>query len=262
MRTVLLTASLVLTLAVVPSHAAPRFPLGTYAGNPDGTTPANEAVFEAQFNSFVAGMGTRPTLMNAYADYTQDPSLWGQNAQWTAWSWSISPVVGTGVVPVVGVPLGVNWSWNDGGAFFRAIAGGTYDADYAAVIDGWSQYGYKSLYLRIGYEMNSTGVPWYAGSDSALNAEWIAAFDHVAAVMRAEAALDGVTVSIVWNPVSQNWTAMDVSTLYPGNANVDVVAVDVYSPVYPRDLTDWSQPCCVQAQSLQAWFKSNVNRQH
>src|ERR1700761_8778470 len=128
------------------------FPLGFYGGNPDGNSATNEATFQTQYNSFVQAMGgARPQFMNAFVDFSQDPSNWGANMSWTAWSWAqsgnsyVGP--GSGTTPIVGVPMySTSGGWPGSGgedpdAFYQQIASGQYDADYKSLVDAWSQQG-------------------------------------------------------------------------------------------------------------------------
>ena len=255
--TALTAASLLFSASAM---AAPPFPLGTYAGNPDGNSAANEQQFEKQFDGFVAAMG-KPGFMNAFVDFTQDPSQWPSNASWTAWSWAMSPVVGHSVTPVIGVPMASNaGGWGNAGLFFQAISAGTYDADYKGVVDAWVGQGYKTMYMRLGYEMNGTFMAWYAGSDPTTNGEWVAAFQHLSTILRAEAQKDGASLSIVWNPNEENWTSMSVANLYPGDSYVDVIAVDAYNVLYPLDLTDWKNGG--EDLNVTSWMGVPANRRH
>jgi hypothetical protein len=76
----------------VAARAATPFPLGVYVGNPDGTTPAYEALFEKNFASFALAMGATPKLITTYVDYRQQVASWPSNAAWQAWSNQKSPI--------------------------------------------------------------------------------------------------------------------------------------------------------------------------
>jgi len=244
--------------------ATTEFPLGVYAGNPNGNDPVAEAAFETQFDSFVSTMGAPPQFMDAFTDYTQDPSEWPSNAGWTAWSWSLSPDA-RDLTPVIGVPMGDSTSWADPDQFFEAIVAGTYDADYKGIVDGWASEGFSTLYLRLGYEMNVSGYqPWYMGDSASSIAEWVAAFRHLSTLLKAEGAHDGVDVKIVWNPVASSLSesSQQVLSAYPGNQYVDVIGTDMYSPVAPLDLYDWADNNGMTDSSLSQWFSNPLNRVH
>lgn len=249
---------------------SPAFALGTFVGNPNGSDANANASFEASFDAFVAAMGgARPQFMNAFTDFTQDPSQWDGNAGWTAWSWGLtgSSYVGSGagVVPVIGVPLSSNaGGWSNVDTFFKAIIAGTYDSVYAGIVNAWAGQGYKTLQARIGYEFNGQFMPW-APDNSAqptVTADFIAAWQRVASVLHAAGAADGVTVQTVWNPALLNYDRTSPTALYPGDAAVDIVSADVYSPAYPNDLTDWSTGGVSSSANLAAWAAIAANQEH
>ncbi len=267
-------ARLVLAAAAAAglTHAAaagqPPFPIGVYAGNPDGSDPSAEATFEARFNSFVATMGTAPATMNAFVDFTQPVADWAGNAGWTAWSWTQSAVVGHAVTPVIGIPMSDNQHWygnpkgSTNGDFFRQIVAGAYDSAYQGIVDAWVNAGFATMYLRLGYEMDGTFMPWFMGADTATQADWVAAFSHLSTLMRARAAADGATAYAVWNPNDQGWTARRVSPVYPGDQYVDVISSDAYSPLYPDSLYDWAAGNGTYNSTIQQWWSHGANMRH
>ena len=249
--------------------ASTRLPIGVYVGNPNGNDPAAEAAFEAAFNGFVSTMGgIRPATMNAFTDFGQDPGQWAGNAGWTAWSWAKSPVVGTAITPVIGIPMSDSRHWAGNAAgwtnddFFKGIIGGAYDADYKGVVDAWAKAGFKTMELRLGYEMDGGFMPWYMGDDAATQGDWVAAFQHLSVLMRAEAKADGATAKIVWNPADINYSRQPVQAAYPGDVYVDVISADAYSPLYPKGLYDWHKNDGTVAANIQQWWADPVNREH
>ena len=248
---------------------ASKFVVGGYFGNPNGSDAVAEAAFELNLSNFEATMGgTKPTTMNAFTDYSQNPSTWAANASWTAWSWTQSPVVQTSITPVIGVAMSddAHWAGNAAGStnddFFKGIINGTYDGDYKGVVDSWVKAGFQTIDLRLGYEMNGSFMPWYMGNDPGTQADWVTAFQHLSTLMRNEAASLGATAKIVWNPADINWTSQSVQAAYPGNAYVDVISVDVYSPLYPLDLYDWSKNDGTVDKTIQQWWADPLNRDH
>ena len=246
-----------------------RFPIGVYVGNPNGNDSAAETSFDADFNTFVSGMGgVTLTSMNAFTDFSQDPSQWASNAGWTAWSWAKSPVVGTSITPVIGIPMSDNNHWAGNGAgwtnddFFKQIINGTYDANYKGIVDAWANAGFKTLELRLGYEMDGGYMPWYMGDDAGTQGGWVAAFQHLSVMMRGEATADSASAKIVWNPADINYTNLSVQAAYPGDAYVDVISADAYSPLYPKGLYDWSKNDGTVDTSIQQWWADPVNREH
>ncbi len=249
------------------------YPLGAYVGNPDGSNANAQAAFEAQYSAFVHDMGgARPQYMNAFTDFTQTPSAWGANAGWTAWSWAqtgnayVGP--GSGTIPVVGLPLASNaGGWSNADTFYQRIIAGDYDADYKAIVNGWASTGYTTVQFRLGYEFNTSLMPWSPSNSTSAtaNADFVAAFRHVADLIHAAGAADGITAQVVWNPADVNWSAPPTA-LYPGNQYVDIIGTDAYSPAYPNDLTTWSSPSTAtagpQAANQSDWAAATVDLEH
>lgn len=250
------------------------FPLGVYVGNPNGNDPTAEAAFQSQYNAFVKDMGgARPQFMDTFTDFSQDPSQWGANASWDAWSWAMSGNdyvgPGSGTVPVVGVPLASNdGGWGNVDTFYQQIIAGDYDADYKAIVDAWATNGYKTVQFRVGYEFNGNFMAWGPGNSSSptVDADFISAFQHVANLIHQEGAADGITAQVVWNPADINWDSVAPTQLYPGNQYVDIISTDAYSPAYPLDLTTWSSATAStpgpQAASPSAWAASTTDLEH
>lgn len=235
------------------------FPLGVMAGGPNGSDPAAQARFEAQFTSFTQLMGATPQFMDGFIDGRQAVTSWASNASWTAWSWAQSPLART-MTPVIGLPMATEADRGHPGAIYKAFAAGQYDDALRGIVTAWAEQGFKTLYFRPGYEMNVPQMAWYAGDDAQTRADWVAAFRHIADVLHTA---PGANVKVIWNPNVQSWNGtMDVKTLYPGDSYVDVVGADVYSPVYPRDYYDWTRNDGTADPSFAAWVADPVNRAH
>jgi hypothetical protein len=223
----------------VAARAATPFPLGVYVGNPDGTTPAYEALFEKNFASFALAMGATPKLITTYVDYRQQVASWPSNAAWQAWSNQKSPIARQ-LTPVIGFPMATIAA----GALtpdqqFQAFAAGTYDTAIQGVVQAWVSNGFTRLVFRLGWEMNITG-PTYAGSSAQSQADWVAAFAHISTVIRQTAKAAGAVTWIVWNPNVTNYTnANAIANLYPGDQYVDIVGIDMYGGMYPYSDTSW-----------------------
>ena len=245
------------------------FPLGAYVGNPNGNDAVAEKAFEGRFDAFVQAMGgARPLFMNAFTDFTQDPSAWAANASWSAWSWNQSgpkyAAASTGIVPVVGVPMASNaGGWANVDTFYKQIVAGTYDADYRGIVDSWAQAGFKTIQFRPGYEMDGNFMPWSPGNSSSptANADFVKAFQHIADLIHSEGASQKVTAQVVWNPADINYSNTSPAALYPGDSYVDIVSTDAYSPLYPNDTSDWSGNGTTQVGTA-AFAASAVDRAH
>ncbi len=260
------SASVACLLTAVPAalHAGTFPALGVYVGNPNGNDANAEASFEAAYNRFVAYMGQTPATMDVFVDYTQSISTWVNNAGWAAWSMaksapvkSLIPVVSVGLVDQPTGDPGGNWNRTAALGMMNAVASGTYDSVYTGIVNAYKSNGFTNIYLRIGWEMDGGWEPWYSTGDSGMAAAFVSAFQRVATVARGVA---GITVKTVWCPSVINWTAVDLTTTYPGDAYVDVVGPDLYSPCYPGELHDWSSG--VNVSSATIWAASTINREH
>src|SRR5271166_1298910 len=116
---------------------------------------------------------------------------------------------------------------------YQAFASGQYDSVLTGIVSAWAAQGFTTLVFRPGWEFNVPG-PTYVGDSAQSQADWVAAFQHIYAVLHAAAAADGVNVSVVWNPGVTNYSNAEATTnLYPGNRYVDAIGADMYADMYP-----------------------------
>ena len=235
-----------------------NFPLGTFVGNPGGHDAAQEQAFEQQYNAFVSAMGgARPLFMDSFVDYFQDPSSWAGSASYSAWTWTQSGSQfvgkGSGVTPVVGVPMASNAAGGSNvDTFYQQIIAGTYDSAYRGIVDAWAG-SYPTVQFRVGYEFNGNFNPWSPADSSNPNAQadFVAAFQHVAGLIHAESKNDGITGQVVWNPADLNNNVV-TANLYPGDSSVDIISSDAYSTLWPLGYVDWANGGNTQI-SAAAW---------
>ena len=254
--------------ATAPARAATApSVLGVYIGNPNGSSVSAEATYESNYRSFVSTMQNTPKLIDAYVDYTQPVTSWASNASWQAWS-NAQSVDAKNLTPVVGLPMASIASGSlSPDLQFQKFAMGYYDTAVQGVVKSWAQQGFKVLVIRVGWEMNLQG-PTYAGSDSQSQSDWVAAFRHIYTVLHAAAAANAVTVEVVWNPGATNYSYAEATTnLYPGDAFVDVIGVDIYSGMYPFSdggasptYYDWHTG--LEDTSVAQFIADPVNRMH
>ncbi|WP_419816731.1 glycosyl hydrolase [Glacieibacterium sp.] len=257
-------------LGAVQAHAAPPFPLGTYVGNAHGNDAVAMAKFKAAMDAHSAALGgAKSKFFNVFTDYNGDPSTWAASAGWAAWSSArsgddyVSP--GGGAVPVVGVPMAwPKMGFSNVEQFYIYTAAGSYDAVWAGIVDAWADNGYKIVDFRIAYEMNGNYMPWSPANASAPTklADFVKAFQRVADVIHAEARKKGITALVHWNPTAINWTPYPVTSIYPGDAYVDVISIDQYSPMYPLGYVDWTTGGNSETTDKVAWAAVAGNRQH
>jgi hypothetical protein len=247
------------------------FPLGVFVGNANSDDSGAEATFDASNEGFDSLMGTTPTFMNTYIDFTETPSNWLSNNGWAAASSEASPSW-KGVTPVIALPMGsTNADAPSAEQILENYADGSYDSMLQGMVQTWASDGFMTQYWRPGVEMNLSSTPGFVGSSASMQALWIAAFQHIYTTLHAAAAADGVNLKVIWNPGIANGSAAGnaTQTLYPGNQYVDVIGADVYSDAYPFSLYDWDKsgqeinsPNPVYDTSLQEWASDPINLEH
>jgi len=255
------TASGTATLAVAAAEASAAatsaaMPFGLYVGNPNGSDAGSMAWFQSQWDASVQQLGRTPRFFGTFTDYSQDWSQWPSNAGWFAWSFNQSKRV-AGMKPVIGIKLSTNAYWNRQADAFREIIDGKHDQVYRDVVAAWRDAGYSELRFRISYEFNGNFMPDNFGNTPEMLDLWRRAFARVADIMHA---VPGVKVLVVWNPANINWAGNSIADAYPGDRYVDVIASDIYSPLYPLSLRDWSGG--PDAATVADWSRNAANRIH
>jgi Glycosyl hydrolase family 26 len=128
----------------------------------------------------------------------------------------------------IGVPLLPD---NSDGATLADVASGKEDAAFTGMADAIKADGQGNSYLRIGWEPNEVDSPWsITGAAGMKTADYVAAFQHVATLMRT--IMPGVKIVYCGDyGIDGNMaiTGDPLGSLYPGDAYVDVIGVDVYS---------------------------------
>ena len=244
--------------------------LGAYFNDNPGRNDAGAMnAFKADYDAFTTLMGARPKFYNAYTDNGQGAAGLPASATWAAQSFAqtgdtyVGPNSGT--TPVVGVPMSdSSGQWGSVNNYYQQIISGSLDADYKGIVDAWAQSGYKATEFRLGYEFTGGAMPWSPenSSDPNAKADFVKAFQHLADIMHSEAAADGTTAKIVWNPLPRQGTSYDIRTLYPGDQYVDVISTDVYSGGVPNGLTDWATGGTTQDPDFATWASKPANYAH
>ena len=247
------------------------FPLGVFVGNPNLDDSGAEANFDASIKAFESLLGTQPTYMNSYIDFTKPISDWLDNTGFAAASFKASPTA-DGTIPTIGLPMASLAAGSPSAdQTYQNFAAGDYDSMLQSMVKTWADSGFKTQVWRPGVEMNLSSSPSYGGNTAGQQADWIAAFQHIYTTLHAAAAADGVNLKVVWNPATTNDSEAGnaTQTLYPGSQYVDVIGADVYSDVYPFSLYDWDKsgqqinaPNPVYDTSLQEWASDPVNLEH
>ncbi|MFN8195922.1 MAG: glycosyl hydrolase [Nocardioidaceae bacterium] len=122
------------------------------------------------------------------------------------------------------------WSWRSRPGSveprfsLQSIVEGRHDEDLWRIGSVIEQYG-GPVMLRFAHEMNANWYPWGMGVNENTPDRYVAAWDHVHALIERT----GADVSWVWSPVAAWWPdAVPLRDLYPGDDEVDVVAASGY----------------------------------
>ena len=140
------------------------------------------------------------------------------------------------------------------GATLDACSSGQYDTYFANLANNLAYYGLHWAYLRLGWEMDGGWYAWGAPAGSGKEASYAGCFRRVVQVMRQ--AQPANQWKFVWNPTTAWWNASYLDTVWPGDAYVDVVAIDLYDQswvagTYPYPTT-CDATCRLSAQQT-AW---------
>lgn len=117
----------------------------------------------------------------------------------------------------------------------RSIASGAYDSFLSKWAAGAKAYG-KPLFVRLAPEMNGNWDSWSVGVNGNTANSYVAMWRHVYDVVRAAGAFN---VSWVWSPNVSFPGSTPLAEVYPGNAYVDVVALDGYNWGTATAATHW-----------------------
>lgn len=239
--------------------------LAVHVGNPDRGNAAAEAAFQARSVEAQLTLGQDQTLITGFVDHRQPlGTAWVNSANWFRTSMAASATARQ-MLPILSIGL-ADAVTSDPVAQMTAI-GNPQDAVYGPVfqniISGFRTSGFNKLYLRIGWEHNGEWYPWATTNQDktpnpARTAAFLAAWRRVANLAHN---LPGLTVLTVWSPNFERLTPAQVAATYPGDEYVDIIAPDMYSPIWNAIPENWDP--ALGGTSPEAVWKANlVNRQH
>jgi hypothetical protein len=242
-------------------------PLGVYLdGQPDKSSAANQAYFEQQYNAFVKLMGARPSLYNGFTDNSKGAAGLPGSAAYGAGSFAqtgaayVGPTSGT--IPLIGVPMSdpsAQYSTVD--TYYKEVIAGNLDADYTGIVDAWAKAGFKTTEFRVGYEFNGS-MAWTPASNGSNNADFVAAWQHIANLIHTQGSKDGIKAETVWNPATANGSSYDIQSLYLGDQYVDVISSDAYGGGHPNNLVDYATDGKTIDSSYAVWASKPANLEH
>jgi hypothetical protein len=139
---------------------------------------------------------------------------------------------------------------------FNAVANGDDDSYYETLARNLVSGGFGSSYIRLGWEFNATWMGWSICKQDGLGptswaSDFVPAFQNIVTSMRS---VSGANFKFIWNPLEGSNVScfINLANFYPGDAYVDMVALDVYDGI--------SQP----VSSAERWtdFLNGVNAGH
>ena len=212
-----------------PSTATPEpTPVAERRTVPLGVTIPWGPLDSGALAATTAAIGVPPTHLQWYTGFGEAPDIA-----------KLQAVVDAGAVPVV---TWEPWVWTDGVEQARfslaTFTRGDHDAyltQWADALAAWD----RPVMIRFAHEMNGSWYPWAAGVNGNSAEQYVAAWRHVHDLFAARGADE---VQWVWAPNVVYPGSTALTSLYPGDAYVDVVGVDGYNWGTSRSWETWKSP--------------------
>jgi beta-mannanase len=174
---------------------------------------------------------------------------------------STFPTQDAAAVAATGATPEITWEpWDPAGGVnqpayrLSRITSGNYDSyieTWATAIKAWG----GQLRLRFAHEMNGNWYPWSQGVNGNGAGSYVAAWRHIRAIF---SKLGVTNVTWIWSPNAPFPGTVPLSSVFPGDAYVDEVALDGYNWSNLKPTTTWLSfaqvfgPGVTQLQSLSA----------
>jgi hypothetical protein len=197
-----------LAFDAAPASASTSGIWGMYAG------PASPGTIQ-RFNSSAGGK-------ISYAMEFLDGTDWShiEDPSWFLQQWQ-----GSAFKMIWGVPMLPN-----SGASLAVGATGAYNQYYQTLATRLVAGGQANSIIRLGWEFNGNWFPWAAATNPTA---FVTYWKNIVTTMRS---VPGANFTFEWNPnIGTQSIAPD--QLYPGNAYVDIIGLDVYDEQWPS-MTD------------------------
>ncbi len=212
------------TAAATTTTAAATTTTTTTAAATTTTAPDVATVFGAYvgpssvtaLNALGAYLGRAPQYGSDYFPYASWAAL--DSDQWMLQQWE-----GKGYHMIFGVPM----LPTSGGATLAQGATGAYNQYYVVLAQQLVAAGLGNSILRIGWEFNVSGFPWYAAGQAPTFVEY---WQQIVTAMRS---VPGQTFEFEWNPGRGDNGPSDQAMgnydlYYPGNSYADIIGLDVW----------------------------------
>jgi hypothetical protein len=187
-----------------PAAVAPPAGPGIYLGVTQHPAPWDMRVLD----QFERDTGRPVAIVSYFVDFAAG------TAPERAW---LTAIEARGAVPLI------TWEWTQ--TNLAGILTGAYDHD--AQIWAWALRDHGGpVLLRWGHEMNGPWYPWSVDGNGNTAQQYIEAWRRLRGIFQREGATN---VQWVWSPNIIDGSAPDFAPMYPGDADVDWVALDGYN---------------------------------
>ncbi|HEY0932128.1 MAG TPA: glycosyl hydrolase [Trebonia sp.] len=208
-------------------------------------------LYDGKFRS--AGIETAASWLGSsssikYAEDFIDATDWFHiSTPWQLGNWK-----GTPYSMIWGVPMlpcaGPSTQCATNVADYNQVANGGADGYYKTLAKNLVSAGFGESYIRIGWEFNASWMGWSICNQSGTGptswlSNFVPAFRNMVNSMRS---VSGADFKFIWNPLDSSNSScpgVNLTSLYPGDSYVDVVALDVYDGIGQatrNDAVRWS----------------------
>ena len=140
------------------------------------------------------------------------------------------------------------------GASLARCGAGEYDESWERLAKNLAAYGLNEAYLRLGWEMDGPWNAWAAPPGSGKEAHFAGCFRRAVQLMRR--AVPQNRWKFVWNVTTTDWKRPYLDAIWPGDAYVDVVGIDLYDQSWAKRTYPYPRRCdaaCRSERQDNAW---------
>jgi hypothetical protein len=202
----------------------------------------------ANVDDFSQWLGRQVDIATAYQARATWDDIDGASWQLSPWSQWVKARSGRNLSLGIGL-------LPPSGASLASCAAGQYDVYWRNLANNLAYYGLHWAYLRLGWEMDGGWYAWGAPPGSGKEASFAGCFRRVVQVMRQ--AQPANQWKFVFNPTVDTWrTTTYLNAIWPGDAYVDVVGVDIYDQSWATNTYPYPSTCdaaCRLTRQQTAW---------
>jgi hypothetical protein len=227
---------------------------GTTSGGTTSSTMPAVGVYRwdapsgpANVDAYSTWLGKPVTVAAAFEAMGSWSDIGGASWQLGPWSQWVKAQAGRNLA--LAVPM-----LPSSGGSLASCSTGQYDATWKTLANNLVAYGLTGAYLRLGWEMDGTWYPWKAAPGSGNEGNFAGCFRHIVQVMRA--AQPSAQWKFVLNPTTGWHSTTYLDAVWPGDAYVDVVAIDLYDQSWAANTYPYPSTCdstCRLTHQQNAW---------